>query len=181
MPSARQRTAMILVDREFRSERSAKRMSCRSESIRPTGVDSRLKFDNRMGPNVGAILRCVRDDHRRPKQLTRSVTRRYVDRGRQVAHSTLCRTMTDNYRAALDALAAAGWTVRERTSDTVLSPADVWPAPLRQRYPVIPADLTNFVARVEACVSPDESAWFLSARDYAGTSDAAFAWNEWER
>ena len=85
----------------------------------------------------------------------------------------------DHLREALDALAAAGWTVRERSA--VGSPDDVWPAELRQRYPTIPPSLTQFVARVEACVNPDETGWFLSAADYAGTSDSAFAWNEWER
>ena len=87
----------------------------------------------------------------------------------------------EHYRAELDALASAGWTVRERTPDAVLPPEDVWPAALRDRYPNIPAALTEFVSRVEACLKADETAWFLTAADYAGTSDFAFAWNEWER
>ena len=86
-----------------------------------------------------------------------------------------------SYRAALDALAAAHWTVRERSPDRVLSHADVWPDELRRRYPAIPAALTEFVSRVETCMKPDETAWFLTAADYAGTSGFAFAWNEWER
>ena len=85
----------------------------------------------------------------------------------------------DHYRAALDALTAAGWTVRERSS--ALPAASVWPPELIRRYPTIPDALTAFMARVDACVNADETAWFLTASDYAGTSDFAFAWNEWER
>lgn len=78
-------------------------------------------------------------------------------------------------------LDSAGWTVRVRSENAIL-PADlVWPETLRARYPTIPAALTDFVARVEACVKPDETAWFLTADDFAERSDAAFAWHEWER
>lgn len=83
--------------------------------------------------------------------------------------------------SVLSILDSAGWTVRVRSENAIL-PADlVWPEALRARYPAIPPALTDFVARVEACVKPDETAWFLTADDFAERSDSAFAWNEWAR
>ncbi|HSQ31255.1 MAG TPA: hypothetical protein VLN49_15450 [Gemmatimonadaceae bacterium] len=86
-----------------------------------------------------------------------------------------------NLAFVLSILNSAGWTVRVRSENAILSADLVWPEALRARYPTIPPALTDFVARVEACVKPDETAWFLTADDFAGRSDSAFAWNEWER
>lgn len=86
-----------------------------------------------------------------------------------------------NLLVVLDILDDAGWTVRVRSGNAILSTDLVWPEALRRRYPAIPPALTDFVARVEACVKPDETAWFLTADDFAERSDSAFAWNEWER
>ena len=89
--------------------------------------------------------------------------------------------MSDPYRRVFDALVAAGWTVRERAPDAALTAAELWPAELRARYPNVPASLTEFLARIDQCENSAETAWFLTAVDYAGKSDSAWAWNEWER
>ena len=89
--------------------------------------------------------------------------------------------MTDPYRRVFDSLVAAGWTVRERTPESALSATEVWPTALRERYRDIPPSLTAFLARIDKCTNSSDSAWFLTAADYAGTGDPAWAWNEWEK
>jgi hypothetical protein len=89
--------------------------------------------------------------------------------------------MSDPYRRVFDALVAAGWKVGERDPRNALAASALWPAELRARYPDVPSSLTEFLGRIDHCVNPSESAWFLTAADYAGTSDSAWAWNEWER
>lgn len=44
----------------------------------------------------------------------------------------------------------------------------------------IPAEYGDLLRRFALLAAPDESRWFLSADDYAGRSDSAFAWNEIE-
>ena len=89
--------------------------------------------------------------------------------------------MSDSYRRVLDALVGAGWTVRERAPDNALSATELWPAELRARYPNVPTSLTEFLGRIDQCENSAETAWFLTAADYAGKSDSEWAWNEWER
>src|SRR5688572_19191223 len=75
----------------------------------------------------------------------------------------------------LEDLKDKGWHVRSSLSPVQL-PDDV-----AQRYPVLPQDYREFLRQVEACISPDETVWFLCVSDFRGTSESAFAWNEWER
>lgn len=89
--------------------------------------------------------------------------------------------MHDPYRQVLDALVTAGWKVRERAPADALSAAELWPAELRARYTDIPASLTEFLGRIDQCENASETAWFLTAADYAGKSESAWAWNEWEQ
>lgn len=88
--------------------------------------------------------------------------------------------MSDPYRRVFDALTAAGWKVSERAPESALTAEQLWPAELRARYRDVPASLTEFLARIDQCENASETAWFLTAADYAGKSDSAFAWNEWE-
>jgi hypothetical protein len=85
---------------------------------------------------------------------------------------------TNAVRRTLDALAAAGWLVRESSSPP--TPDEVLPPELRRRYPKAPREWAEFAARIEECTNADETAWFLTAADYAGTSGYAFEWNAWE-
>ena len=89
--------------------------------------------------------------------------------------------MTDPHRSVLDALTKARWTVRDRGADHTLGPADLWPVALRERYPNIPPSVTVFLGRLDECVNADDTAWFLTAADYAGTSGSAWTWNAWEQ
>jgi hypothetical protein len=89
--------------------------------------------------------------------------------------------VSDLVRRVLDALVQAGWKVRERSPENVLDRSGLFPLALRQRYANVPSSLVDFLGRLDECVNPDETAWFLTAADYAGTSGAAFEWNEWER
>ena len=84
-------------------------------------------------------------------------------------------------RRVLDTLVEAGWKVRERSPENALGRSELFPPALRQRYPNVPSSLVDFLGRLDECVNPDETAWFLTAADYAGTSGAAFEWNEWEK
>ena len=85
---------------------------------------------------------------------------------------------SDSLRRTLDALTAAGWLVRESAASP--APQDVLPPDLRQRYPNAPREWAEFTARIEECTNADETAWFLTPADYAGTSGCAFEWNAWE-
>lgn len=49
------------------------------------------------------------------------------------------------------------------------------------RYPNIPIQYRNFLARLKSAVSPDQMTWFLCEDDYNGTSETAFCWNEFEK
>ena len=89
--------------------------------------------------------------------------------------------VSDPFRRVVDALVQAGWKVRERSPEHALGLSELFPAALRQRYPRVPPSLVEFLGRLDECVNPDETAWFLTAADYAGTSGAGFEWNAWER
>lgn len=45
----------------------------------------------------------------------------------------------------------------------------------------IPSGYLGFLSQFHSLSSEDESRWFLSLEDFAGVSDSAFAWNEFER
>ena len=75
----------------------------------------------------------------------------------------------------LELLSRRGWVVRQAASPReLLSPA------LSARYVGLPEEVRTFLASIDACCSPDETAWFLTADDYARTSGPAFRWNELE-
>jgi hypothetical protein len=55
------------------------------------------------------------------------------------------------------------------------------PAEITKRYPSIPPLAVAFIEQIERCERGDETCWFLTAADFSGTADTAYAWNEWER
>lgn len=68
-----------------------------------------------------------------------------------------------------------GWSVTERTPQSLQLPAEI-----AIRHPKIPASLTAFLGGLADCTNSTNTAWFLCEADYAGTSESAFRWNEWE-
>ena len=54
------------------------------------------------------------------------------------------------------------------------------PDVLVQIYGDLPTAYVEFLQNVERCLAADDSAWFLWVDDFVGSSDAAFAWNEFE-
>lgn len=54
------------------------------------------------------------------------------------------------------------------------------PPVLTARYPALPAPWRDWLRTVRRMVHRSETAWFLCAGDYAGRTDSAFRWNEWE-
>ena len=81
---------------------------------------------------------------------------------------------TQNMRT-VDALRSSGWRV-----ELLASPAPL-PEALVERYPWVPAEFRDLAESVKCLCGPDDKAWVLTSADYAGTSDSAYAWNEWER
>jgi hypothetical protein len=75
----------------------------------------------------------------------------------------------------LAALRQRGWTIQSAASRDPLLPAD-----LRQRYPRLPAEVTDFLESIESCVARDETVWFLCRADYRRTDGEGFRWNEFE-
>jgi hypothetical protein len=69
-----------------------------------------------------------------------------------------------------------GWTVVKRRKRTLRLPPEV-----AARHPKIPPALTEFLGSLSSCENDTQTAWFLCEGDYAGTSGAAFKWDEWER
>ena len=77
--------------------------------------------------------------------------------------------------SVLDALRPAGWHIE--TADRPLP----LPSPLVERYPGVPSSsLFAFLSSLDRCANRDESAWFLTPREFGGRTDSAFRWNEWE-
>lgn len=75
----------------------------------------------------------------------------------------------------IDELDRAGWSISRKTTPSLsLNLA------ISARYPNIPEDYVMFLENVISCINPDQTAWFLVEDDYNGTSDSAFAWNEFE-
>ena len=75
----------------------------------------------------------------------------------------------------LATLEGVGWHVERAAERRAL------PQLIRDRYPAIPDAAVAFIERIDACVRPDETIWFLACVDFAGRSDSAYAWNEWEK
>jgi hypothetical protein len=75
----------------------------------------------------------------------------------------------------LEVLHRRGWNVRRapRPRD-LLSPA------IAARYVGLPIEGPTFLSDLEICCSGDETAWFLTADNYARTSGPGFRWNECE-
>src|SRR6185295_18224472 len=69
-----------------------------------------------------------------------------------------------------------GWTVVKRSAEPFRLPPDV-----AVRHPNLPAAVTKFLGGLLSCENDTKTAWFLCEADYAGTSGAAFRWDEWER
>lgn len=74
--------------------------------------------------------------------------------------------MTTLHERFLDHLAARGWTVL-RTAQDAAPP----------RSPSSVEDHAAFLSLYTLLSSEDDTRWFLSAADYAGTTDSAFAWD----
>ena len=75
----------------------------------------------------------------------------------------------------LQALKDKGWNVETSDSSEPLLPAD-----LQRRYPRLPAELTDFLERIESCVNADENIWFLCREDFRRDDPDTFRWNEME-
>jgi hypothetical protein len=78
----------------------------------------------------------------------------------------------DEFDLLLRELQRAGWIV-QRSSQRL-------PAQLLARYPWLPEDVRSFLSTYEMICRADQKMWLLLWPDYAGVSDAAFRWNEWE-
>ena len=83
--------------------------------------------------------------------------------------------ISDRARAALDALAAMGWSVQLSAEPRPLPPQ------IDRRYPAIPTPVRAFVESLELCTRRGEQVWFLISADYAIEGSDETAWNEWER
>lgn len=75
----------------------------------------------------------------------------------------------------LTTLRRRGWKVSR-----VSRPRKLLPPAVSARYPRVPAGVLRLLSALEACCSPKETVWFLTAKDYARTGDAGFRWNEFE-
>jgi hypothetical protein len=66
------------------------------------------------------------------------------------------------------------WSTRLLASPEPLEPE------VRARYSWVPREIIDLVESVESVVSKDEKTWLLTVRDFNGSSESAFSWNEWE-
>src|SRR4051812_43261167 len=82
--------------------------------------------------------------------------------------------MTNQFQTILAQLRNCGWSVNVLPAPLPL------PESLRSRYPWIPDDVATFFSELGHACRGDEKFWLLTALDYRGESDSAFAWNEWE-
>lgn len=83
--------------------------------------------------------------------------------------------MNSDLAQTLKDLAKLGWWIE--TSQTPIPLPDA----ITARYPWFPAEYRKLVEETMAAVSPSDTAWLLTGRDYSNTSDSAYAWDEWER
>lgn len=77
--------------------------------------------------------------------------------------------MPHRHEGFLNYLSASGWIVQRAATAADAPGLDTRPEHL------------SFLRRFSLLCGADETTWFLSAGDYAGTTDSAFAWNEFER
>ncbi len=78
------------------------------------------------------------------------------------------------FDAEYSALTSAGWNLR------IASESGNLPPEILARYPALPSALSQFLGEIELCVNSDDTAWFLTPREFEGSSESAFAWNEFE-
>ncbi|HZZ80014.1 MAG TPA: hypothetical protein VFE62_15955 [Gemmataceae bacterium] len=76
----------------------------------------------------------------------------------------------------IDRLRKSGWEVVTRPDRALRLPPEI-----SARHSKLPAALTKFLGSVDSCINETQTAWFLCEADYAGTSGAAFRWDEWEQ
>jgi hypothetical protein len=79
------------------------------------------------------------------------------------------------FRTQIERLRSIGWSCRWGREAVGL------PSHVQSRYPWVPSEYKEFLSALLDCVSPAETTWILPPADFAGTSDSAFAWDEWER
>ena len=83
---------------------------------------------------------------------------------------------TEELDSYLELLKTEGWNVELKQDGGVnLSES------FTTRYPRSPEDYVKFLARVASCANAADNCWFICTDDYNGSSDAAFAWNEFEQ
>jgi hypothetical protein len=83
--------------------------------------------------------------------------------------------MTQELQRAFDRLETSGWRLIQNVALVE------WPRQVTARYPWISSDLHKVLSELKEVVSIDETCWLLTTSDYAGNSESAFAWNEWEQ
>lgn len=77
----------------------------------------------------------------------------------------------------IDSLTRVGWHLAPREPRIVVDLNST----AFGRYPRLPDDYLDFLSRINLCTNEDQTAWFLCESDFRGTSDSAYAWNEFER
>ena len=83
--------------------------------------------------------------------------------------------MKREYEMVLENLARAGWKA-ERLPRRRRVPREIL-----TRYPGMPSDYREFIEWIRNVDSPDDKAWFVTSSIFSGTTDCAYAWNEWEK
>jgi hypothetical protein len=115
-------------------------------------------------------------DQRRPEPIQRFVTPAEPEEPFEPEDDpTELATPTERIVALRGALRRAGWRVVDG------GPTFDQPRALRQRYPPLPPAYVEFVDGLIECLSPDETAWFLTRHDFTGRSHSGYRWDEWER
>ena len=82
--------------------------------------------------------------------------------------------MKSTLKNALERLTAHGWRC------TFAQPTELHPT-ITARYPWLPEDVVGTTRKITKATEEGERTWLLTAADYNGNSDSAFAWNEWEK
>lgn len=83
--------------------------------------------------------------------------------------------MESNLRGLLAGITSKGWTVDIKTT-----PQPSTPEVITLRYGSLPQQFASFLSSVQKCINKPDTAWILCDVDYAGRSDRAFTWNEFE-